>query len=178
MSEGGREAIRTMMGSCPPPCCACWKHGCAISNGCSATIRWRTRSSRRLSTSLGQKKRSCCRALRRRTVPDEDDHRQAGPCPLEHRRARKGMRPKRGPQNRDGDPELSTASASFCDSRELHRTGGANRQSMDFIRFLTQSVRTIAICCIGGLSDLESARAQPARRTRQLRALCNRLTPV
>lgn len=59
MSEGGREAVRADDEVVPAaelrrlPSCAGWKSGFAISNGCSAARRWRTRSSRRLSTWLG-----------------------------------------------------------------------------------------------------------------------------
>src|SRR3954462_6292260 len=109
-----------MMRWCRPPSCAGWKNGYAIWNGCSAARRWRMRSSRRLSTWLGQKKRSCCRALCRRTVPDEDDHRHAGTRPLEHRRARKGIRPKRGPQNRAGDLELAADIRRLVDARPTY----------------------------------------------------------
>ena len=100
MSEGGREAVRADDEVVPPPSCAGWKSGCAISNGCSAARPWRTRSSRRLSNWRGQKNRSCCRALCRRTVPDEDGHRHAGPGAFEHCRARQG----RAPEARATDP--------------------------------------------------------------------------
>lgn len=54
----------------------------------------------------------------------------------------------------------------------------ANRQSVDSIRFLTQSVEPLQFVVSGDGQILESARARPARRTKQLRAICNSLTPV
>jgi transposase len=90
MSEGGREAVRADDEVVP-----------------AAELRRLEERVRDLERLLGRKtmeneilkealdlarakKRSCCRTLCRRTVPDEDDHRHAGPCPLEHRRAREG----------------------------------------------------------------------------------------
>jgi 2-keto-4-pentenoate hydratase/2-oxohepta-3-ene-1,7-dioic acid hydratase in catechol pathway len=75
------------------------------------------RSSRRPSTSRGQKKRSCCRALRDWTVPDE-----AGPDTLGLSRSNiaervKGVRPKRGSQTRDGDLELAADIRRLVDAR-------------------------------------------------------------
>jgi len=88
MSEGGREAVRADDEVVP-----------------AAELRRLEERVRDLERLLGRKtmeneilkealdlarakKRSCCRALCRRTVPDEDDHRHAQTRPLEHRRAR------------------------------------------------------------------------------------------
>src|SRR5437660_4363036 len=109
-----------MMRSCLPPSCAEWKSGCAISNGCSAARPWRTRSSRRRSSWRGQKNRSCCPALCRRTVPDEAGHRYARPGALEHRRAGQGRASEARPQTRDGDLEVTAAIRRLVDARPTY----------------------------------------------------------
>src|SRR5229473_622607 len=90
---------------CPPPSYAGWRSGCATSNDCLAARPWRTRSSRRRSTWRGQKKRSCCRALRCRMVPDEAGHRYARPGSL---------------QTREGDLELVAEIRRLVDARPTY----------------------------------------------------------
>ena len=85
MSEGGREAVRADDEVVP-----------------AAELRRLEERVRDLERLLGRKtmeneilkealdlarakKRSCCRALCRRTVPDEDGHQYARPRPVEHR---------------------------------------------------------------------------------------------
>jgi hypothetical protein len=72
MSEGGTEAIRADDEVVAPPRYAAWKSGFASLSGCWAERPWRSRSSRRRSTSHGQKNRSCYRTRRFREVPGDD----------------------------------------------------------------------------------------------------------
>src|ERR1041385_8880466 len=53
---------------------AAWKSGCASWSGYWAARPWKSRSSRRLSNSRGQKNRSCCRARRFPEIPREAGH--------------------------------------------------------------------------------------------------------
>jgi hypothetical protein len=96
------------------PSCAGSRSRCAIWNGCWAEKPWRSRSSKRHSSSHGQKTDLAVQ-LCAADASDEAAHRYARPCSLEHCRPVKGVRPKRGPQTRDGDLELTAAIRRFVD---------------------------------------------------------------
>jgi transposase InsO family protein len=66
------------------------------------------------------KKRSCCRALCPPTDPDEYGHRHAGSARSNIAERVRGVRPKRGPQTRDGDLELAADIRRFVDARPTY----------------------------------------------------------
>src|ERR1700687_5319238 len=103
-----------------PPSCAGWKSRCAISNGCSAAKPWRTRSSRRRSSWRGQKNDlavQLCAAGRFPMKPVTDT---LGLARSNIAERVKGVRPKRGPQTRDGDLELTAAIRRLVDARPTY----------------------------------------------------------
>ena len=85
MSEGGREAVRADDEVVPAAELRRLEERVRDLERLLGRKTMRTRSSRRRSSWHGQKNRSCCRALCRRTVPDEDGHRHTRLGAFEHR---------------------------------------------------------------------------------------------
>src|SRR4030088_2292114 len=109
-----------MMRLCLPPSCADWKSGCAISNGCSAARPWRTRSSRRRSSWRGKKSDLAVQLCALGRFPMKQVTDTLGLARSNIAEGVKGARPKRGPQTRDGDVEMTAAIRRLVDARPTY----------------------------------------------------------
>src|SRR5438067_13579112 len=90
MSEGGREAVRADDEVVPVAELRRLEERVRDLERLLGRKTMENGSSRRRSSWRGQKNRSCCPALCRRTAPDEAGYRYARPGALEHRRACQG----------------------------------------------------------------------------------------
>src|SRR5262249_6920822 len=99
---------------------AALKSVCASWNGCSAARRWKSRSSKRLSSGLGQKTDLAVALAASRRYPVKTISEALGVARSNVIERRDGHRTRRGPQERPGDVELAGAIRRFVDERPTY----------------------------------------------------------